>query len=225
MRPRCLIAFGLAVLAATQFAFRLSAVTVAPEELATARRWVATRLDGRTPPPDTAPGLVVVANHDAVQKNARAGRPLKLVEREFTHGLFCHAASHLIVRLPSPGARFTATVGVDSNEQTSGGRGSVEFIVDVGGKNTFRSGVLREGMVALAFQDTVPGVPEAELPRLLERLYRVESSRSRSSGGAGLGLAICKNIVDAAGGSITVLPSPLGGVRIVVELPLTGGRS
>jgi hypothetical protein len=71
MRPRCLIAFGLVALTSAPFAFRLSAVTVTPEELATVRRWVATRLDGLTPPPDTAPGLVVVANHDAVQKNAR----------------------------------------------------------------------------------------------------------------------------------------------------------
>ncbi len=163
MRPRCLIAFGLAALASAPFAFRLSAVTVAPEELATARRWVATRLDGLTPPPDTALGLVVVANHDAVQKNARAGRPLKLVEREFTHGLFCHAPSHLIVRLPSPGARFTATVGVDSNEQTSGGRGSVEFIVEVGGKSAFRSGVLREGMTSRPVAVELEGAREFAL--------------------------------------------------------------
>ena len=74
--------------------------------------------------------------------------------------------------------------------------------------------------VVLSFQDSAPGVPEEDLPRLFDRLYRLESSRNRSSGGAGLGLAICKNIVDLMDGTIIAFPSPLGGVRIVVELPL-----
>ena len=54
--------------------------------------------------------------------------------------------SRIVVRLPGPGARFTAIAGVDSNEQTSGGRGSVDFSVQVGGAEKFRSGVMREGM-------------------------------------------------------------------------------
>ena len=69
------------------------------------------------------------------------------------------------------------------------------------------------------FQDTAPGVPPASLPRLFERLYRVEFSRSRNTGGAGLGLAICKNIVEAHGGTIQARPSPLGGLWIRIQLP------
>lgn len=83
----------------------------------------------------------------------------------------------------------------------------------------------RDGLAAVHFQDTPPGVPAAELERLFDRLYRVESSRSRATGGAGLGLSICRNIVEAHEGRITALPSPLGGVWIRVELPLTGGMS
>ena len=75
------------------------------------------------------------------------------------------------------------------------------------------------GRVMIDFQDSAPGVPEAELEKLFERLYRVESSRSRINGGAGLGLAICRNIVEAHEGTITAKPSPLGGVWIQVELP------
>lgn len=75
------------------------------------------------------------------------------------------------------------------------------------------------GRVILDFQDSAPGVPEAELEKLFERLYRVESSRNRAGGGAGLGLAICRNIVQAHEGTITAKPSPLGGVWIQVELP------
>lgn len=79
-----------------------------------------------------------------------------------------------------------------------------------------------DSRVAIDFKDSAPGVPLSELDKLFERLYRVESSRNRASGGAGLGLAICRNIVEAHGGSISAQPSPLGGVWIRVELPLGG---
>jgi two-component system, OmpR family, sensor histidine kinase BaeS len=71
-------------------------------------------------------------------------------------------------------------------------------------------------------RDSVPGVPEGDLPRLFERLYRVEGSRSRATGGAGLGLAIARNIAEAHEGSITAQPSPLGGLWITVTLPVMG---
>lgn len=83
---------------------------------------------------------------------------------------------------------------------------------------------LRGGSVTIDFQDSAPGVPSEELEKLFDRLYRVESSRSRSTGGAGLGLAICRSITEAHGGSITVKPSPIGGVWIRIELPPTGAE-
>ena len=61
------------------------------------------------------------------------------------------------------------------------------------------------------------------LPRLFERFYRVDGSRNRASGGAGLGLAICKNIVEAHQGTIAAHASPLGGLWIAVTLPLAEG--
>ena len=70
------------------------------------------------------------------------------------------------------------------------------------------------------FRDSSPGVGEGDLEKLFDRLYRVESSRNRSTGGAGLGLAICRNIVEAHGGSIDAHPSHLGGVWIRIRLPL-----
>lgn len=74
--------------------------------------------------------------------------------------------------------------------------------------------------LGLDFQDTLPAVPESALPHLFERFYRVEASRSRAHGGAGLGWAICQNIVEAHGGRIEARPSPLGGLWIHIELPL-----
>jgi len=71
----------------------------------------------------------------------------------------------------------------------------------------------------LAIDDTPPGVPETSLPMLFERLYRVDNSRARNSGGAGLGLAICRAIVAAHGGTIRAEASELGGLCILVDLP------
>jgi two-component system sensor histidine kinase BaeS len=70
------------------------------------------------------------------------------------------------------------------------------------------------------FQDGPPGVPDEALPHLFERLYRVEGSRSRDTGGAGLGLAIARNICEAHGGWIEARPAPQGGLWIHIELPL-----
>jgi two-component system sensor histidine kinase BaeS len=69
------------------------------------------------------------------------------------------------------------------------------------------------------WQDSAPGVAAEELPRLTERLYRVEASRSRVSGGSGLGLAIARAIVEGHGGRLVAAISPLGGLAIRLELP------
>lgn len=79
------------------------------------------------------------------------------------------------------------------------------------------------GCCRLRVDDTAPGVPDEALPHLFERLYRVEPSRSRSFGGAGLGLAICRNIVEAHGGNITAAHSPEGGLRIDAFIPFEAG--
>jgi two-component system sensor histidine kinase BaeS len=77
----------------------------------------------------------------------------------------------------------------------------------------------QNGNIDVLWDDTSPGVPDAELARLTERLYRVDGSRSRDNGGSGLGLAIAHAIVAAHGGSLAAAASPLGGLRIKLVFP------
>jgi len=80
------------------------------------------------------------------------------------------------------------------------------------------------GAAEILLEDSSPGVTDSNIKRLFDRLYRVDASRSRNSGGAGLGLAICSEIVATHAGSITAQQSILGGVRIIVSLPLAEER-
>ncbi len=75
------------------------------------------------------------------------------------------------------------------------------------------------GSITIALEDSAPAVAAEDLPRLFERLYRVEASRNRTTGGSGLGLAICKSIVEAHDGSISATFSVLGGLKILIALP------
>jgi two-component system sensor histidine kinase BaeS len=74
----------------------------------------------------------------------------------------------------------------------------------------------------LVVDDSAPGVPEEALARLAERFYRVDASRSRAHGGAGLGLALCRRLLEAQGGGLAFAHSPLGGLRVTLSLPLAG---
>lgn len=76
------------------------------------------------------------------------------------------------------------------------------------------------GECHIVVRDSEPGVPDEALAQLFDRLYRVDKSRSRQLGGAGLGLAICRNIVDAHSGHIEAGHSPLGGLSVHIRLPL-----
>ena len=75
------------------------------------------------------------------------------------------------------------------------------------------------GKIIITFEDSAPGVEEFQLPMLFDRLYRTDPSRKRNGGGAGLGLSICKNIVEAHRGTVTSHASLRGGLKVRIELP------
>ncbi|WP_394835202.1 cell wall metabolism sensor histidine kinase WalK [Pendulispora rubella] len=73
-------------------------------------------------------------------------------------------------------------------------------------------------MVRIAVEDTGPGIGEKHLPRLFERFYRVDASRSRELGGTGLGLSIVKHLTEALGGKISVESQIGKGSTFTVQL-------
>ena len=76
------------------------------------------------------------------------------------------------------------------------------------------------GPARIMFEDHGVGIPAEDLPHVFERFYRGDPSRTRATGGFGLGLAIAKALVEAYGGTITAENASSRGTRMTVELPL-----
>lgn len=137
------------------------AVAPTQEEREEARRFMATKFQGV--PEIIKPSLQVLANHNPVQLNGRNGNPLRIGDKQFTRGLYCHAFSRVVVRLPAPGRIFSASLGVDSNDQTRPGKGSVVFSVITRGKALFQSELIREGMPEKFIEVDLGGTKEFTL--------------------------------------------------------------
>lgn len=74
--------------------------------------------------------------------------------------------------------------------------------------------------VVLTVDDEGPGIPAAQCELMLEPFSRLETSRSRETGGAGLGLAVVRTLVEAQAGKIAILAAPTGGARVELRFPL-----
>lgn len=100
--------------------------------------------------------------------------------------------------------------------------GNVRAHTPAGTATTVR--VARAGDEAvIEVADEGPGITEGQAARLFERFYRADASRSRASGGAGLGLAIVTSIVEAHYGTVSARPGAAGGAVFTVRLPLVPG--
>jgi len=75
------------------------------------------------------------------------------------------------------------------------------------------------GALRLEVADDGPGIPVEMQERVFDRFYRVERGRSRRTGGAGLGLAIVRAVVEAHGGTVAVRSTPGSGARFLIDLP------
>lgn len=79
---------------------------------------------------------------------------------------------------------------------------------------------VNKGQLRWRLFDSAPGLEDSKLSQVFERLYRADKSRSRKLGGSGLGLTICKSLIEAHNGKIRAKHSDLGGIQIDVSLPL-----
>lgn len=112
------------------------------------------------------------------------------------------------VRMPSEDARVLSSNLILNAVQHSPASGEVAISLHSSGPE-----------MELRIVDRGCGISSTALPHVFERFYRADVSRSRESGGAGLGLAICKAIVDRSRGSISIESTVGEGTRVSVRLP------
>jgi signal transduction histidine kinase len=79
---------------------------------------------------------------------------------------------------------------------------------------------LKNPVIALTVDDEGPGIPADRRQAMLEPFNRLETSRNRATGGAGLGLAVVRSLVEAHDGTIALMAAPGGGTRVRIELPV-----
>ncbi len=96
--------------------------------------------------------------------------------------------------------------------------------IKYGGSAHLRSTIIGNDIL-LTIDDEGAGIPPEQRQAMLEPFSRLETSRSRGTGGAGLGLAIARGLIEAHGGRLTIEDAPSGGARISVRLPLWPRRS
>ena len=81
---------------------------------------------------------------------------------------------------------------------------------------------VRNKTATITIDDNGPGIPIEKRNEVFKAFYRLEASRNQETGGIGLGLTITRDIIFSHGGDITLSDSPLGGLRVVISLPLSG---
>lgn len=144
------------------------AISPTPAEMAVARQWSAAKFLGTTASTPAAPYIEVVQNFGPVQVDSRGGKPLHFRDQDgrltnFKDGLYCHAPSQLRVVLDKPAKGFEALAGVDSNDQTANGQGSVVFLLKAGDDVLWKSDILTEGSSATRVLVDLAGKTEFSL--------------------------------------------------------------
>jgi two-component system, OmpR family, sensor kinase len=163
--------------------------------------------------------LLLLAQADATQVIARAPVPLDTLVSEMTATIARQAPTHCFVPVITPGL----VVQGDRERLMQALRNLLENAVRYTPPDTrvtVQLQTLPDGMAEITVTDTGPGIAAEHLPYLWDRFYRVEKTRSRTTGGIGLGLAIVKYIIEAHGGGVAVASTTGAGTAFSVQLPL-----
>ena len=128
-------------------------------------------------------------------------------------------ARHIALTLETNIKELIAVVDSQRMEQVIGNLigNSLRYVQENGGIQLKANMGTETAQIIVA--DDGPGVKEEDLPFIFDRFWRGEKSRSRTSGGAGLGLAISRQLIEAQGGKISALNRPEGGLQITIEIP------
>ena len=202
------------------------------------RGYVEALLDSSADPAETRRFLEIVARHS--ERMERLVRDLLRLAR-------LDAGQELLERVPGPVAAIVAGVERDLEPQLSAKRQRVDVTVAPDASTVLADpaklhDVLRNLLenasnyapdgsaieidarrqgeaVAITVADHGPGIPAGDLPRIFERFYRVDRSRTRDPGGTGLGLSIVRHLVELHGGKVTAANRAGGGAILTVVLP------
>src|SRR5699024_8691714 len=142
---------------------------------------------------------------DFFKKIAEHKRPL-LAEKQITLHISCPPD---IVAFMDPERFQQVFMNIIDNAQKHSDEGT-QILIDV--RQTAQ-------YIIMTTTDEGMGIPAQDIPYIFDRLYRVEKSRSRRSGGSGLGMAITKEIVESHGGSIEVHSKSENGTAVIIKLP------
>jgi signal transduction histidine kinase len=170
---------------------------------------------------DVAEGLRPQAAERGVQLEAlaAAGTAPVLAAAQRIERVLANLVTNAIRHTPSGGTvalRASSEFSVLSSQLPSTGTPSL-FGEAAGIQN---SKLNTQNFVVFEVRDTGEGIPAEDLPHVFERFYRGEKSRSRATGGAGLGLAIARGIVEAHGGRIWAESTPGAGTTMRFTLPV-----
>ncbi|MDI3481080.1 MAG: two-component system, OmpR family, sensor histidine kinase VicK [Tepidanaerobacteraceae bacterium] len=211
--------------------------------LTTIKSYAETLLDGAMDEPDTARQFIGVINNEAERMTRLVNDLLELSRLDNKEvrwnkkvispsGVLKDVISKMIVSINKKRLALETCIS-DSSPDIFADRDKIEQVFQnilsnaikytpEGGK-IFITQDSAGDMVRTIFGDTGIGIPKEDQPRLFERFYRVDKTRSRELGGTGLGLSIAKEIVEAHDGTITIESEPGRGTQVTISLPAVQG--
>jgi signal transduction histidine kinase len=162
-------------------------------------------------------GLLALARGDEGAPLRLEPQDLGAVAAEVVRTARAVAASKLTIEYSSPAQEIIATFDRTRIRQ------AISILLDNAIKYTPAGGEVKvevresDGWAEVAVSDTGVGISKDQLPQIFERFYRIDEARTR--GGAGLGLAIARQIIDAHGGSIDAQSEPNKGSTFILQIP------